>query len=695
MAGIVGINHLDGRLVDPQILTHAHQRLAHRGMDDAGQWQEKSIGLAHRLSRTTPEAAYDHQPLRDPERVVVLTADARIDNRHALARALGWQRPLASTPDSRLLLEAYKRWGTACVDYIVGPYAFAIWDTRQQRLVCARDPLGVKPFYYVHQPGRLFTFASEMKALLAQPLVPIRINEVWIACYLDRVLANPEITAYEGVLRLPPGHLLVLRPNGGLHLRAHWTPDAAEAPSVDPDRTDADYIAGFAERFREAVRCRLRAPDPVGAELSGGLDSSSVACVARDALAAQGRGPLRTYSGIFPGYEGATREKIDERAYIRAVVDTGGMASTAVPLHEVSPFAEAPRMLWHADQPPFTFNVYLMWNLMATARTEGVRVLLDGMEGDVVVSHGDHYLTELAYQGRWDAFEQAVDAFANRQELPAGRLAQHYGAGPLSHHLRRGQWGRFIRGIRAVAQHTSVSPLRLAWQYGAKPLLPDAVRRGWHALRGHSEASPSGASLLSDALLARTDADARRDRARFGGAITSEQQAHLAAVAHGAVAQFLEEGDHFAAAHGIERRHPFYDVRLVAYCIGLPPTLKFRAGWTRYILRQSLQDTLPRAVRRRTSKGNLRPNFARNLMQLEADTIDRLLHGPTADRLEPYVNMSCLKMACRSGEAEKVWKALQLAMWLRDLGRAQASSSDRRMPDAPELDRDKPSHTIL
>lgn len=214
-------------------------RLAHRGPDGAAAWLEGSAGLAHCRLRTTPESLDERLPLTGAGGSLVLTADARLDNRTDLAAALGCE---PATTDAELLLAAYLRWGPQAPEYLLGDFAFAIWDAQRQRLFCARDHLGVKPFYYHHNPGRLFCFASEIKALLALPQVPAELNEVRVADYLLPMLEDQEITFYRQIVRLPPAHRMTVTRRGAC-LERYW--------ALDPER-----------EIRHALRSRLRPSVP-------------------------------------------------------------------------------------------------------------------------------------------------------------------------------------------------------------------------------------------------------------------------------------------------------------------------------------------------------------------------------------------------------------------------------------------------
>jgi asparagine synthase (glutamine-hydrolysing) len=176
LSAIAGLVRLDDQPVDPAEPAAMRARLAHRGPDGGGDWHGGPAGLTHCLLRVTPESLSEQQPLASSERII--TADARLDNRAELCAALG--RPDAGQPDAALILAAYERWGAACAEHLLGDYAFAIWDSAERTLFCARDYIGFKPFYY-HAGPHLFAFATELKALFALPDVPRRLNEVRVA----------------------------------------------------------------------------------------------------------------------------------------------------------------------------------------------------------------------------------------------------------------------------------------------------------------------------------------------------------------------------------------------------------------------------------------------------------------------------------------------------------------------------------
>jgi asparagine synthase (glutamine-hydrolysing) len=207
MSGICGIYYLDGRPVDPVDLTNMVDILAHRGPDGAHIWHDGPVGLGHRMLWTTPESLTEQLPYE--RNGLVITADARIDNRDELIATLGLTgRQAVEIADSQLILAAYEKWGEQCPEKLLGNFAFVIWDSRKQQLFCARDHFGAKPFYY-YQSHRIFTFASEIKALVCLSEVPRRLNETRVADHLLMNFEDRVITFYRDILRLSAAHSVI------------------------------------------------------------------------------------------------------------------------------------------------------------------------------------------------------------------------------------------------------------------------------------------------------------------------------------------------------------------------------------------------------------------------------------------------------------------------------------------------------
>ncbi|MCH7787764.1 MAG: asparagine synthetase B, partial [Chloroflexi bacterium] len=512
-------------------------------------------------------------------------------------------------------------------------FAFALWDGRNKRLFCARDHLGLKPFYYVRS-GTAFAFASEIKGLFALPWVSRRLNETRIADYLMHMMEDKESTFYEGILRLPPAHTLTVTPDG-VQLRRYW--------ALDPNRevrysSDDDYAEAYRELFTDAVRCRLRNASPVGSFLSGGLDSSSVTCVARALLSENSGNSLDTFSLIFDELP-----QCDERPYIEAVLEQGGMTPHYVHGDQVHPLDNMDKMLWHVDEPFFTPNLFLYWNLYGAAQAQGVRVVLDGFLGDNVVSHGSRYITELAATGHW--LKLAREMYTTASVL-----------GGRKKHLKQ-----------------------LFQEFVLAPLVMEPLQRSWGALTRQELPAYADSRFINREFAHRIGwmERARAYKVEAPRTPHSARQEHFEELTSGMLPGALETANKAAAAFGMTPHFPFTDRRLMEFCLAIPVTQKYHKGWTRMIARRGLSDYLPEKIRNRYGKTYLGQAFHRSLFVLGREEMDSLVF----DRLSiaaPYVDVDALQQAYRQiiqnqeqgqhqGNQDSslaIWYAVILTRWL-------------------------------
>lgn len=668
MSAIVGICYPDGRSVDPATLRRMVDILAHRGPDGAGVWCDGPVGLGHRMLWTTPESLHEHLPLRSHRGDLVITADARIDNRDELIAILELgARPAGAISDSELILAAYERWGARCPEYLLGDFAFAVWDARQQTLFCARDHFGVRPFYYHWQLGRLFVCGSEIKALLCVPGLPRRLNEVRVGDYLSQVFDDTVSTFYQGILRLPPAHRLVLTADE-MRVERYW--------SLDPEcelrlGSDAEYAEAFRAHFVEAVRCRLRSAFPIGSLLSGGLDSSSITCVARKLLGSDDQTPLPTFSAVFDDVA-----VCDERAFIDTVLAQGGLEPHYAYPDSVSPLADLERVHWHDDEVLAAPNLFIHRSLYAAARQRGVRVLLDGIDGDTVVSHGLAYLTELTRTRQWSTLADEVRALAQHFDCPPGRLLEHYSLPLLADLARRGRLLSLLRAADEIGRPFMLPGRRLAWQYGVRPLVPQPLRR----VRGWLRGGPPAESIVRGEFARRIALEQRLRTLTCASRHLPQtaREEHYRNLLQGVIPSLLEILNKAAPAFSIEPRYPFFDRRLVEFCLALPAEQKVHQGWTRVVLRRAMGGTLPVEVQWRKGKSDLGPNFTHTLLAFERERLDQIIANEVGP-LEPYVDFSALhglyqryiSRRTRSDELT-IWQVCTLALWLQDMHLAPA-----------------------
>ncbi len=413
MSGIVGIYYINGRPVERENLGRMVDILAHRGPDGADVWCEGNIGLGHRLLWTTPESLLEKQPLIDRTGNLVLTADARIDNRGELISALRLNdSPVEKITDSDLILAAYVEWGNQCPEKLIGDFAFAIWDKRKQVLFCARDHMGVKPFYYYYEPGKFFAFASEIKGLLCLEGVPCEVNEAKVGIYLCQLSGFAELkpdTFYQDIFRLPPAHWLSLSERE-LKFQSYWDLDAEAKKIQQSLKTDAEYIEAFRERFTEAIACRLRSAYPVASTLSGGLDSSSVSCVARNLLS-----QYTNQKELLTVYADCGVPSTDEKDYVNTVLAQGGFKHHIASV--TGPISSGQVVIPWLDQPVQMPTPAMLLAIVQSVSREGAKVMLTGHDGDTIVSHGEDYPTELIVSGEWDYLRKMIRPYFDNGNL--------------------------------------------------------------------------------------------------------------------------------------------------------------------------------------------------------------------------------------------------------------------------------------
>jgi asparagine synthase (glutamine-hydrolysing) len=642
MSGILALFRQDGAPVDPADLRAMAARLERRGPDGTGLWHAGPVGLGHTLLDTLPEGRDEPRPLVHAATGCVLTADVRLDNREDLLAALGGP---TTTSDGGLILEAYLAWGEGAVERLRGDFAFVLWDPRVRRLLSARDPFGVRPLYYHHAPGRFIALASEPRALLALAEVPHRLNAGRIADFLISQLEGIDKTStfFEEVFRLPPAHVLTVTPESA-RLQRYFTFQAGPELRL---RSDGEYAEALLDVLTRSVRTRLRG-GPVGSMLSGGMDSGSIVAVAARLLAEAGAGPLPTFSATSPDPSTCL-----ETRTIQAAQTMPGLAPVSLhhgQLAELLPELDA--LTWDLDEP-FDHYMTLPRVVYLLARRQGMKAVLDGIDGDTVLSEGSQ-IARLIRAGRW---------------LTAWREAEGH--------------GRFWKGAYPPAREL----LRAARQV----LAPDAARRWRRWLRGLALQNPLiirrfNPSLLSPSVARQVRLGERlatleaNRSARWFPRLGDER---AEAVDHPYLTVGVERYGRVAAAIGIEPRHPFLDLRVVELGLSLPGDQRLRDGWPKAILRHALAGRLPDAVRWRLGKEHLGWTFT--LAQIRASAVS--LSGAIRENwviIAPWVHDAVFEMTHQEhvrGLApellEPVLQVAHLGSWLRQNAGRRIGPEDR------------------
>lgn len=617
MSAITGMFLTDGKDVNYNLFKGMNNSLNHRGPDGSRIWVEGPVALGHQMLHTTPESIHEKLPFKDENSGMVITADARIDNREELSPLLKLENS-KKVPDSHFILKSYQKWGDKCPEKLLGDFAFAIWDPGKEQLFCARDHMGVKPFYY-YLSDESFLFASEIKSLLMNKEVEDSINEVMIADFLIPMFDDRQITFYEKILRLAAAHHITINYNSQEIIK-YWDLDPKNEIHLPSDQ---EYMEKFREIFTDAVKCRIRSAFPVGSFLSGGLDSSSIVCTARR-LSLKTDHELKTFSAIFDQVT-----ECDERFYINAVLRDGNLEPHYVHPDEYSPFLDEDKVLWHNDQPFFAPNLFIHWLIYSKAKECNVRVILDGIDGDTTISHGELCLTEL---------------------------------------LKKKHISELIREINLLSnKYSRYKILKNAFL----PLIPLKIREILQLILKANKNPLEIDSILNEDFKNRIKIKDRYDlslKSKIRNA-SNNREFHYYILNRGILQLSLELADHTAAAFSMESRNPFYDKRLIEFCLALPSIQKLNKGWDRVILRRAMENILPKEVQWRRNKSNLGPNFRRNLIKYEKNAIENLLYKNPA-LINKYVDLNKLKEIYdlyKSGKnlkhATKVWRPLNLALW--------------------------------
>ncbi|MCY3780131.1 MAG: asparagine synthase (glutamine-hydrolyzing) [Chloroflexi bacterium] len=556
MCGICGLIHFDGAPVTRELLRAMNERLRHRGPDGDGCHIQGGVGLAMRRLKIIDIAGSD-QPLYNEDGSVALIFNGEIYNYRDLRRWLeGRGHRFKTAGDGETILHLYEEYGRGAVERLRGMFALALWDARRGKLLLARDRFGQKPLYY-YADSKVFVFASEIKAILAQGEVP-RVSRFSpedpraLAEYLSFGYVPAPRTAFRGIMMLPPATTLEVDMDGALDRRRYWTLDALAPP--DPDAEARTYIGELREKLEEAVKLRLVSDVPLGAFLSGGLDSSLIAALMRK----QSNSAIKTFS---IGFEGD--DSFDESPYAERVARHLGTehVSFRVKPEALSLLSD---LVWHHDQP-FADSSAIPTYLVSKLTREGATVALTGDGGDeLFVGYERFYAAAL--MGRLGFLPAAVLRRA------AGLLRFFPEGTGYYDPVKRAR-----RFMRAAAQ-----PLEGAYF--------DLVR------------------VFSEDLLAEIHPRAEADLPYMSAYLDAGQSHPVARLAEANMRSYLPDdllikADRCSMAASLEARAPFLDHELAEYAAGIPFNLKLRGSRTKHILKEAARGLLPDEIIERKKHG--------------------------------------------------------------------------------------------
>jgi asparagine synthase (glutamine-hydrolysing) len=619
VCGIAGFISIKQSYPARELLRRMTDVLTHRGPDGFGYFEDEHAHFGHRRLAIIDVTA-GAQPMSNEDKTVWVTYNGEIYNHDHLRESLIRAGHTYETRcDTETILHAYEQFGESCVDQFRGMFSFAIWDQRRRRLMCGRDRLGIKPFYYFWN-GRVFVFASEIKAILLHPDVTPDLNPDILAEYLSFGYLSGEETMFRGIRKLPPGCCISLDVNTASpqpEISQYW-----DVPNPQPqdDRDESSITNECRRRLEEAVQSRLMSDVPLGCFLSGGIDSSAIAAVMKRFSS----GKVKTFA---VGYHEAA---YSELGYARHVADSLGTDHHDVTVTREQFFSALPRVIWHEDEP-IVFSSSVPLYFVSKVAAEHVKVVLSGEGSDEMFAGYErygHYAFNLRWASRYEAAPAALRG-AIRWNIAANRF--------ISGDLRRKLLHTFL------GRENNYESLQLDNFYAAFS-------------RAEIDEILGGSSDPFEDVLAFWG---RRSGSVLARMLYTDQKTYLT--------ELLMRQDQMSMAASIESRVPFLDHPFVQFAMSVPDSLKIHRGERKFILKRAVEDLLPLEIIYRKKMGFstplrqwLRDNQAVPMLRqlVRRDGLVRSLLDVT--RIENLIERH---LRGTEDATDRIWRLLNLQIW--------------------------------
>lgn len=570
MCGIAGIL-TSASPVSPDRLKKMTDAIAHRGPDGEGHWIHPTgkIGLGHRRLAIIDRSDAGRQPMHCLDRYTLIH-NGEIYNYLELRTTLekkGYR--FHTQTDTEVIASAYDHWGKDCLTHFNGMFAFAIWDEKEQELFAARDRFGEKPFFFTQTPEGLF-FGSEIKTFWAAGLEK-KVNHRLLFNYLSIGYVDnptrPRETFFEGIHKLPAAHCLSYR--FGDHepqIESWWELDLDAETST---RSAEEVKEQFLEKLTRSVQWRLRSDVPVGTSLSGGLDSSSILAL----IAGTGQKEKRhSFSAVFPGFDR------NEEVFMEEITQRYQWPLTKVRIDDTEIAGLIQKVCTHLDEPFGSASNIAQYQVYRAARQHGTPVLLDGQGADEILAGYGKY-----FKWYWQ------ELFRKRKLLRSGELK-------AARQLGNTESFGFSNIVAALVP--DLASVLLEQRYLLKAVKDPGLSPEFiHAQGRHAYLGKPAITSLNEALYYNT-------------------------VVHG-LDELLRYADRNSMAHGVEVRLPFLDHELVEFLFSLPADFKIRNGYTKYLLRETMQDRLPASIAWRADKVGFEPP---QKMWMRESSVQEMIH---------------------------------------------------------------------
>jgi asparagine synthase (glutamine-hydrolysing) len=616
MSAIAALYNRDGAPIDPLLPQRMLDARPERGPHGSSIVVEGNVALVHQHFWLLPEEQGEEQPLQ--EKQLLLSADLRLDNRQELGTLLELTAAeLGAASDAQLLLLSYRLWGEKCLDYILGDFAFALWDGHKRHLFCARDALGARDLCYYQTDG-IFLAASEISQLLAHPAVEAQINERRVASFLISLWDDQEETFFEDIQYLPPAHALIVTVQEMRQWR-YWDIDEGVVIRYNEE---ADYVEQYRSILAEAVRVRMRSSGPIAVSLSGGLDSSALAVLADPVLPQTSQKKMHSFSYAFDELSDC-----DERRYIRPIVERYQIEAQYIPCDDrwtLKNLSEWPVSRDFVLADPFAG---LPDAVMKAAQKAGVRLLLTGYYGDTLAGGSQFWALDMLRDGRYSLLAATLRNYSSR------RL-----------------WKDFVI------------------DKGLRQLIPDSLIRSYRNKRPRSTVliAPGIHPRLVELgdLEQRLSNRAGREKYQTPGFGHRYQALNTSSFSQG-----LAATRHQYNQYGLEVALPYFDRRLVEFIMAVPAYVLGRPGYSRLLQRQAMIDYLPESVWQRQGRTTFKPLMVKGLRDKESDTVRQILSNAQIVERQ-YVRGDWLQEQLQvpyksSIEGTFLWNCIALELWLK------------------------------
>ena len=627
MCGINGIafSSRSGRRIDWFVLERMRDIITHRGPDDEGMFVSGPIGLGHRRLSIVDVGA-GHQPMTNEDGALQITYNGEIYNHADFRAGLEAKGHVYKTHcDTETILHLYEEHGDSCVEHLRGMFAFALWDSRQKKLLLARDRLGIKPLYYaLTDDGSLF-FASEIKAILVAWDRKRELNFDVLPDYLANHAPSGDETMFRGILRLPPGHTLTWQ-DGRVNVRRFW--DVQFSPSNENPRSDDSYVEEWTELFRTSVRLRLMADVPLGMFLSGGIDSSAIAAMMSQMVSE----PIKTFSVAFKEREA------NELEYARLVARKFNTDHHEIVISPEQFFKALPMLTWHEDEPIAHLASIPLFFVSLLAR-DHVKVVLTGEGSDEMLAGYARYLKTIYNIGLGARYQKLPGAIRNQLKQTLERL-------PASSKVRR-KLSRTFLTLSPEIDSIYFDNFAVFTRAHQAALLSDEAKE---------QIVDSDPYREMHRHLAQTDAESLLNQLLY---VDTKTYLH----------ELLMKQDQMSMAASIESRVPFLDHKLVEFTSRLPERLKLRGWTTKYILRRSMRGVLPPEIISRSKMGFPVPlgNWLRGQYR---SVVDEYILGERALARGIFNQQTVERLVKEhqegiSNHTDRLWALITFEVWLR------------------------------